>query len=41
MAQTERLAQLRENLINCFNDEELRDLCFDMGVDYESMTGAG
>ncbi len=39
MAQRERLAQLRQNLIECYNDEELRTLCFDLGVDYDNLPG--
>jgi len=39
MAQTERLSQLRQNLIDHFSDGELRDLCFDLGVDYENLPG--
>jgi hypothetical protein len=31
--------KLRRNLIEHFNLSELRDLCFDMNVDYESLTG--
>ena len=34
-------SQLRQNLVASFNDSELRDLCFDMGVDYESLKGEG
>jgi len=36
MAQTERLSQLRQNLVDHFSDGELRTLCFDPGVDYEN-----
>jgi hypothetical protein len=32
-------AFLRQNLVASFNDSELRDLCFDMSVDYQSLTG--
>jgi hypothetical protein len=32
---------LREKLIGVFNDAELRDLCFDLGIDYESLGGEG
>ena len=32
-------ASLRKNLVEWFNDSELHDLCFDMGVDYESLKG--
>jgi hypothetical protein len=31
--------KLRQNLVAVFNDSELRDLCFDMNVDYESLNG--
>jgi hypothetical protein len=31
--------KLRRNLVAAFNDSELRDLCFDMNVDYESLSG--
>ncbi len=31
--------KLRQNLVADFNDSELRDLCFDMNVDYESLNG--
>ena len=31
--------ELRQNLVAAFNDSELRDLCFDMNVDYESLNG--
>ncbi len=32
-------SQLRQNLVAAFNDSELRDLCFDMNVDYETLNG--
>ena len=32
-------SELRQKLIVSFNDSELRDLCFDLGVDYESVEG--
>jgi SMODS-associated and fused to various effectors sensor domain/Effector-associated domain 7 len=35
------LTSLRQVLSNDFNDGELRDLCFDLGVDYESLPGQG
>jgi len=35
------LAKLRHELIRCFDENELRDLCFDLGVDYESLPGEG
>jgi nucleoside phosphorylase len=41
MARTERLAQLLENVGLYFDLEELRTLCFDLGVDYDSLRGEG
>ena len=35
------LPQLRDLIVAHFNDNELRDLCFDLGVDYESLPGEG
>ncbi len=35
----ERLAQLRENLTEYFDLEELRILCFDLGPDYDELSG--
>jgi hypothetical protein len=32
-------ASIRKNLVDLFDDSELRDLCFDMGVEYESLRG--
>ena len=37
----ERLVQLREKITEHFSDDELRTLCFDLGVDYESLGGEG
>jgi nucleoside phosphorylase len=37
----EQLSQLRQNIIDHFSDQELRDLCQDMGIDYESLPGEG
>jgi hypothetical protein len=37
----EILAKLRQNLTDYFSDEELHTLCFDMGVDYESLPSLG
>jgi nucleoside phosphorylase len=37
----EQLSQLRQNIIGRFSDQELRDLCQDMGIDYESLPGEG
>ena len=31
--------ELRQKLIAHFNDNELHDLCFDLGIDYESLAG--
>ncbi len=39
MAHTERLGQLRENLVEYFSQEELRSLCFDLGVDWDQLRG--
>jgi hypothetical protein len=35
------LPQLRDFIVAHFNDNELRDLCFDLGIDYESLPGEG
>lgn len=35
------LSRLRQILVDRFNDGELRDLCFDLGIDYESLPGEG
>lgn len=35
------LGRLRKNLTQYFSDGELRDLAFDLGVDYESLPGQG
>ena len=37
----ELLIKLPEILASRFSDGELRDLCFDLGVDYESLAGEG
>ena len=34
-------AQLRQTLVESFNETELRDLCFDLGIDYESLSSGG
>ena len=34
-------AKLRQGLVDCFSEEELHTLCFDMGLDYESLTAQG
>ncbi len=33
------LPQLRALITRYFNDSELRDLCFDLGIDYENLGG--
>lgn len=33
-------SELRKNLGDRFSESELRDLCFDLGIDYESLAGA-
>lgn len=35
------IAGLRRLLTDTFNDSELRNLCFDFGVDYENLSGPG
>ncbi len=35
------LTQLRELLSACFNEGELRTLCFDLGIDYDDLPGQG
>ena len=40
-AEQERLTQLREILDTRFNREELRTLCFDLGLDYDDLPGEG
>jgi Effector-associated domain 7 len=35
------VAKLRQLLNEHFNDSELQDLCFDIGIDYESLPGPG
>jgi hypothetical protein len=35
------LTQLRQNLINCFDEDELRTLCFDLDTDYDTLPGQG
>ena len=36
---TEQLAQLRDDLVGSFDLEELRTLCFDLGLDYDELRG--
>jgi hypothetical protein len=33
--------KLRQALVDCFSEEDLRTLCFDMGLDYESLPAQG
>jgi ATP-dependent Clp protease ATP-binding subunit ClpC len=33
--------KLRDFLTDCFDNEELRQICFELGVDYESLSGEG
>jgi hypothetical protein len=33
--------KLRERIISCFDEEELRTLCFDLEVDYDDLRGEG
>ena len=33
--------KLRQNLATYFSESELRDLCFDLGIDYETLPGTG
>jgi len=35
------LVQLRQALDDGYNDSELRDLCFELGIDYEDLPGDG
>ena len=35
------LAQLRRNVVEYFNDNELRNLCFDLGINYDALPGSG
>jgi hypothetical protein len=37
----ERLTQLRRILTNHFSERELNTLCFDLGIDYDSLPGEG
>lgn len=36
---SEILQDIRDNMIESFNESECRDLCFDIGVSYESLPG--
>lgn len=40
-ARQDFLAALRQNLIDHFSEEELRTLCFDLGLDYENLPALG
>ncbi len=40
-SQVMSLSRLRQILVDRFDDGELRDLCFDLGIDYESLPGKG
>jgi hypothetical protein len=33
--------KLRQNLIHYLNEEELKDLCFDIHIDYDTLSGSG
>ena len=37
----EYVTQLRQILVEYFDEGELKTLCFDLGIDYESLPGAG
>lgn len=39
-ASQEQLTQIRHNLVAAFDEDELRTLCFDMGIDFEMLPGA-
>jgi hypothetical protein len=41
MVDTDLLTQLRQLLAKRFSDGELHTLCFDLGVEYEDLPGAG
>jgi hypothetical protein len=41
MANTEQLTQLRQLLTTHFSVSEIHTFCFDLGVDYEDLPGAG
>ena len=36
----EDLARLRQNLNDVFNETEIRNLCWDLGIDYENLSGS-
>ena len=37
----ERLTRLRQQMVDRFSDQELRDLCQDMGIEYDDMLPGG
>jgi hypothetical protein len=39
--QPAELIKLRRSISILFNESELRDLCFDLGLDYDDLPGAG
>ena len=41
MEQEQVCRLLRKALVECFNEGELRTLCFDLGVDYDGLPGPG
>lgn len=41
MIQNDVIIKLREIFLDRFNEQELRDLCFDLRVDYDSLLGSG
>ena len=41
MDQSDYRTKVRQDLTDHFNEEELRTLCFDMGLDYESLPAQG
>lgn len=34
-----KMRQIRDGLVTHFDDSELRDLCFDLGIDYDTLSG--
>ena len=38
---SDQLVSLRQGIVACFSMEELRTACFDLGMDYDSLTGDG
>jgi hypothetical protein len=38
---TTHLTQLRDQIDQTFNEEEVRSLCSDIGVDYDNLGGRG